>query len=662
MTSTVVDRYSEDESNFILTRNNIQTLSGNGLTVVDSDTYTVRIDRYDSNTGNFPYSWALIYDSSGVLTNLANGTYNISSDRCKTSISGKYYLDLTCTAQDVQTGETNYQNLIISFTEAYGAEAKPRLYLETKYGDNPSGGSGPYDYVTFGSELIRPDLNNPRNMVGSVTRTYRLNGAAVQNPAAGYEQDYDNSAYDRSGWASSTGVSGNKIGLRIYIELGQNDYPQQDYTLDIRFQGTLTRTWEGTNHVIDGLDGDTAPDMSIQSTVTCEATKYRPGAASLQGTSNATTSAHIRINADQETLFASDTQSESTGTVIPYPEIVLTSTSALTVDATNFVPASADLVANFETVTDGVGVLIASADFVSSTTANFVGNMIFDVYALADYTWDDIDGGEPYTWDELTTPYNWDNLIFDQWGPEEQWDDWYFDVWERPFAPNAIHVMTATPSFILGAFLLGQSNFEFNENSAYNISGTASLSSDVDAEFTASGLIGGTSSMAPNTNFTSSGTMRYDSTDTLNVDVDVTPISSIKFENNIDLQFNSLVEADEDMIFGGLSNFISDSEFDLTPLLKLGGIAQIDITTIKFIVARLVLQADPYFTIKVIQELRKLNISEESRVYLINQEKRLNTIKAESRNILVPEETRRLKLRTPPFKNILSTPRTRGEK
>jgi hypothetical protein len=73
-----------------------------------------------------------------------------------------------------------------------------------------------------------------------------------------------------------------------------------------------------------------------------------------------------------------------------------------------------------------------------------------------------------------------------------------------------------------------------------------------------------------------------------------------------------------------------------------------------------VTQADPYFTIKVPQEIRTHVVPADSRVLLICQENRVNTPVQESRVLLVEQETRLHYLLIPPLTNIKSTPYERA--
>jgi hypothetical protein len=76
--------------------------------------------------------------------------------------------------------------------------------------------------------------------------------------------------------------------------------------------------------------------------------------------------------------------------------------------------------------------------------------------------------------------------------------------------------------------------------------------------------------------------------------------------------------------------------------------------------ARMVTQADPYFTIKVPQEIRTQVVPADSRVLLIFQENRVNTPATELRLLLVEQETRIYYLPIPPLTNINQTPYERA--
>jgi hypothetical protein len=73
-----------------------------------------------------------------------------------------------------------------------------------------------------------------------------------------------------------------------------------------------------------------------------------------------------------------------------------------------------------------------------------------------------------------------------------------------------------------------------------------------------------------------------------------------------------------------------------------------------------VTQADPYFTIRVPQEIKTHVVPTDSRVLLILQENRVNTPVQESRVLLVEQETRLHYLLIPPLTNIKSTPYERA--
>lgn len=76
---------------------------------------------------------------------------------------------------------------------------------------------------------------------------------------------------------------------------------------------------------------------------------------------------------------------------------------------------------------------------------------------------------------------------------------------------------------------------------------------------------------------------------------------------------------------------------------------------------RRIIPADPYFTIKVLQETRTFLLPIESRIIECLEETRVNSVETESNIMLVPEETRLYKIVTPTFKQRSSIPRVRQE-
>jgi hypothetical protein len=443
------------------------------------------------------------------------------------------------------------------------------------------------------------------------------------------------------------------------------------------FSGTITRRWEGTNHVINGLDGDTLAPLTVQSTVFTTVRTVYVGEATLSSRFSLQEQSQSVITGVEETLQNNFTLSatakvEHRATVTLRQETELLGTTfnfrfmePLSLIGNNTVSTAPAVIKNFSTS------LILSSNAITDLRAG----LIYDI--AADYTWDDFsiigyfvtgytlrgyatDSAE-YTWTDLASD-PWDSYTYSSWqGLETGWDQWPEDLWNSTKRISFDFDFTEVGNIIASGVSQLLSTSALLDNSAFLKTGSSTLTLDFLCDGSPSGLIGGFTTITQDSILTGLGNY------------------IINNAQNIEGAFDASLLANYIAKF--LWSVRSDFSLAVAPTFKPGGVTNAQCITVvdalanaiygptktlegafdPIFTARIFFTTDPYQIYRVLQETRQIFVDAESRGIQIAEEIRLNSIPAENRDYLVPQETRSMKLRIPPMTNRFTTPKVRTE-
>lgn len=452
--------------------------------------------------------------------------------------------------------------------------------------------------------------------------------------------------------------------------------PYTEISPRIQFDGYL-REYECNIYIIDGLNGDIAPTIRSDFTVTAVAGIITQGAGNFTTQSILTETSQSVITGVQSSIESSFSLSVAgrvkyaVGKTLTQETELLGTTfnfrfmDPLTVQSRNTTTAAGSIKRNFA----------ASLSLSNESTANFTGNMIYDI--AADYIWDDFsiigyfvtgytvrgyatDSAE-YAWTDLATD-PWDAWTYSSWqGLETGWDQWPEDLWNATKRINFDFDIVEATNIIRSGVSQLLSTTALSDTSAKLKAGASTLTSDFLCDGSPAGLIGGFS--------------------TITQDAVVTAFGNYIINNaqNINGAFNASLLANYIVKF--LWSVRSDFSLAVSPTFKPSGVTNAQCITVvnalanaKYgpsptlqgafdpeFIARLFVGTDPYLIHKILQETRQIFVDAESRGIQIAQEIRLNSIPAEDRDYLVPQETRSMKLKIPPMTNRFTTPKVRTE-
>lgn len=491
------------------------------------------------------------------------------------------------------------------------------------------------------------------------SRTLQKTGSAITMTTANQNQ-------------LTTGNNLSKVNIAVAFQSNSSETFQHR----ISHTGTLVRTWEANNHNIDGIDGDTNPIAGSTFTLQEDSTMLRLAEADLTAQASIT---EVSINKK----FASATSAVSSSLSVT-PSFKVSTTQGL-LTSTVFIASTDNLVllAPQEfTAISSVNVtptfkpsaeVSAPASFTTTATAG----MKYDI--LGEYSWDTFNlntyfelgyvqtdyvnlEGE-YTWQFLENT-NWNNWPTETWiGNEQSWDNWPYDVWERDFILPTASSMTLTTAFKLGDIVTYNNTFTLEEDVAINEGlDPLELTSAFTTDFTAVGQffvvvnIGGafTPSLIGNIfdvvePITITGA--FNTVLTANATTDILSDVDTAFTISVTPTFKPGPTP---------QTYTAQAQVEINPRFKPSATENLQAFGTSILVARLFYSADPYNSVKITQEIRRIVLPEENRQTLVMAENRLNTITQETRDYLVPQETRSIKLRIPPFSNRFSTPRVRS--
>ena len=439
--------------------------------------------------------------------------------------------------------------------------------------------------------------------------------------------------------------------------------------------GALTRSWEADDIVIDA--NDPVVFTPPTTTLTCLGGILREGQSAqtvtatvnedslvlkfaviddIATTTNLTATANVRL--------------DSIKNLIANTEILSTTENFVFMDAKTLA-SSTTLTATplFKPGVDDTLTMTSALSITPTFKIDIIGDYTWDTFQLNSYfeigySVDDfaLNEGE-YTWLFLAGS-SWDDWPVETWlGDESGWDNWPGDAWATPYEKNAVGSLTVTPSLLIGNTVSYTGTFSLVEDTARGQFGEADLDTTIRMDVTATGTLEAiahiTSAFSPT--LTSNITYALEEKITITGAFNTTLTASAITDTFADIDVTTSMSITPTFRPAGESIIAVSSTTTLAPTFKPAGLAALVGFTSTLQTARVFYQADPYFTIKVATETRQLVLPIENNQTLVKQENRLNSITAENRDYLVSQETRKLKLRTPPFRNRFTTPRVRQE-
>jgi len=439
--------------------------------------------------------------------------------------------------------------------------------------------------------------------------------------------------------------------------------------------GALTRSWEADDIVIDA--NDPVVFTPPTTTLTCLGGILQQGQSAQTVTANVNEDSLILKRAVIDDIATTtnltataNVRFDSIKNLIANTEILSTTENFVFMDAKTLA-SSTTLTATplFKPGVDDTLTLTSALSITPTFKIDIIGDYTWDTFQLnsyfeVGYSVDDfvLNEGE-YTWLFLAGS-SWDDWPVETWlGDEAGWDNWPGDAWATPYEKNAVGSLTVTPSLLIGDTVSYTGTFSLVEDTARGQFGEADLNTAITMEVTATGTLEAvahiTSAFSPT--LTSNITYALEEKITITGAFNTTLTASAITDTFADIDVTTSISITPTFRPAGESIMAVSSTTTLTPTFKPAGLAALVGFVSTLQTARVFYQADPYFTIKVATETRQLVLPIENRQTLVKQENRLNTITVENRDYLVSQETRKLKLRTPPFRNRFTTPRVRQE-
>ena len=640
----------------------------------------------------------LRFNIGDFAEDLRTSKYGISADRCKVTITGSYMLGINHAARNAYS--TLYTNTAaetqVTYQYANADGSLTSAAVVTATNSNPPGNinnnvtsyPAPFEAVPVPGNPVTVGTQ-PSQQAG-LQVILSQHGSAVPGGAINQASNLElrvtlkNNGPFVPGTATATVPAGRPIKLmHVYLLPYSNGTPAATRTINgttfnftdqVYFKGTFSRSWTGGQlHIIDGVGGDSIPTMGMVSSGTF------PGERDLR--------------VEPVNFQASFSLQESSVSVVNAGTIAFASQFTTTVTDTLITNVSKNLSAEFVFIGSPFNLVLVdeqlfngtfSANFVGTQKHNiiedlqsqsntaFVGNLIYDLVDL--YSWNSFNlntffalgyvvGGyaqqEEYQWDEVTS--DWEQWTFEIWeGQEESWDGWPFDIWGRTFDLGMVSTTSQVGQVIRGAVQNFLSQFFITEDSAKLEAAAASMSAAFTVVAQPAGLLGAeadleiVASTSTQDNLILYGTSNIESAMTFTVNANFSTDVTLTESSAFSLVSTPTVlrTATEDL----QANFATS----LVPTRKLGATVAVTSALAFAVEVTFVTQADPYFTIKVPQEIRTHVLPADSRVLLICQENRVNTPVQESRVLLVEQETRLHYLLIPPLTNIKSTPYERA--
>ena len=588
----------------------------------------------------------------------------IASTKCRATIVGKYKIQA-----QAFSGSTNFNfpHVLPIRIGLYDNDRTVTVFTEnitiSNFTLNGTRNTANYYATTY--------ANGGSNLP---TYTFNVRGSATQD---GSLNQLDNLAMWVDAEKPSTSVP-NEVGFRGTTLIWQPISNSSGVNLDKPFfEGTITRVYEGNKYIIDGLDGDIKPSIISSFSISISAARI----ANIVG---------------QSTLVSTFTLQEQSASVITGVEKTLQSNFSLSVNANVKHNAIASLsqtiellgtIANFRfaeavlsaqhTLTGSAGIIknLASAlTMPTAFTSAFTSNMIYDI--ANDYIWDDFsivgyfisgytargyaaDSAE-YTWEELAAD-PWESWTYSTWqGPETGWDQWPEDTWDSGKKLTSQFITTQDADIVCDSVSQFLSQFFVTENAALAKAAECNITASFAVSAQAVGITFGQCEITSESSVNLVGSVKFSASATIASALSFSLATSLI--TNITVTKNSAFSLSATQTVKRIGSASISTTVALTAAgVRIYRVPLIITSAMAFAVeVRMVTQADPYFTLKVSQEIRTQLVPADLRVYMIDQEKRVNTTATESRVLLVEQENRIYYLPIPPLTNIKTTPYRRS--
>jgi len=652
-------KFNQSINNYEPTATQNSTAANQGDWTIPS---TAGVDFYKSKFSNWSYSdasknikviWTQGSASGGSVPVIADyrtahPTYNTSASKCKITF---YNLQMRIGGLVAISNTTGY---VIKYTVNYTALNNQNTF--TLVGPIEISDTIPAFNQTASSSIDIPYFINFPNLPPDVPQ-YIQQGSLV---TGGAKNDIDGLEYN----LRVDKISGSPRGSSVNIS-------------PALFSSNVIRQYECNLYKIDGVDGDSPPTITNDFNLICNAGLIRSANVNLQADCSLSENSVSVITGVEKTLennfslSAAGRVKYAIGKTLTQETELLGTTfnfrfmEPLTVQSRNTTTAAGSIKRNFAT----------SLSLSNESTANFTGNMIYDI--AADYIWDDFsiigyfvtgytvrgyatDSAE-YAWTDLGSD-PWDAWTYSSWqGLETGWDQWPEDLWDSTKKISFDFDMAEVGNIKRSGVSQLLSTTALSENAAKLKTGASTVRSDFLCDGSPSGKIGGSSTVISDAVLTALGNY------------------IINNAQNINGAFNASLLANYIAKF--LWSVRSDFSLTVNPRFKPSGVTNAQCITVvnalanaKYgpnktlqgafdpeFIARLFVGTDPYLIHKILQETRQIFVDAESRGIQIAEEIRLNSIPAEDRDHLVPQETRSMKLRIPPMTNRFTTPKVRTE-
>lgn len=444
------------------------------------------------------------------------------------------------------------------------------------------------------------------------------------------------------------------------------------------YKGTLVSKYEATNHVIDGLNGDTAPVIQSRFNIFTDITSVYDSDCLMQSRSFLTEISQSVITGVEKTLQSNTTLSvtaqvehRATATLTQETELLGTTFNfrfmePLVIQSQNTVSALGNVKSNFA----------APLSLSNETTASFAGNLIFDL--IKEYRWDDFNivgyfisgystagyaaDSADYGWDELGTD-PWDAWTYSVWGGiEAAWDIWPDDVWNSTKTFTSVFSSSEIGHIIRSGVSQLLSSTALTDNSAFLIQGVpAEIRSDFLCDGSPTGLMGGGSTIVSDAVLTALANYIINNPHTISGAFTPTLLANYIATFLFQAQSDFSLSVAPTFKPSGVTNAQCITMVDALASAIYGPTKTMQSAFDPVLVARMFIGTDPYLIHKILQETRQIFVEAESRSIEVPQEIRLNSIPAELKSFLVPQETRKMKLNIPPMTNRFTTPKVRSE-
>lgn len=638
MSTIRVNRHSQTDSNYSLevgTQSTNQSRPGFGSatrkewTLNSNGTNSVTLNSTYSPPSSNPTSGQSIIGLQAKASDPALKTYNgIPATRCKAVFTGSAVQNIS------------------------GSTMNNRYDVETSYFTNTLDGlyisNSSWKQTFNGSNTT---INNSNRGLPTTftfpSRTLNVTGSGITMTTANQNQL----------------TTGNNLG-KVNVSVAFDGSSSETFTHSLTHTGTLVRTWEGDNHIIDGLDGDNDPDLQAAFSLSELSAMLRIGSADITSSFSTTEdSVNLKI-ADAVNMSMSSTmtlevlyKSDIDETISSTTELLGSTDNLVRLDVENYNTAFSISI-NDKLITDTGSALNSVA------SDSIQGNAIYDIGG--DYTWDTINAiaiAAEEKWEDKDSWDDWTDGVWDT--ALETWDEWDQNAWARSYNLISIVSHDIDQTLKVGGTATLTSSSSLSALAGLNEPAAASLSSAFTISPTASGVIDVSLAISGAFTPTLNDGVIYDQSSVIAITGAFTPVLTANAIFDQDFVASSIFTFSvEPTLRVGPYQFTMSALFNQTQeILRKVGPYQFVMPALAstLAVGRLFYQADPFNIIKVPAETRQVVIPQEDNITVIDAENRVNKVATNTRVHLVDQETRRFKLIVAPISNRFSTPKERAE-